>query len=515
MKDPITGPNDGWLLSRLAVLLAIQGLIVIAVAIAPEEFLAAKLTDDAFYYFRTAQQFAAGNGLTFDGIHPTNGVQPVWFLTLVPVYAIFEGIWLPIRVSILLQGAIAMGGAFLFYSAVSTLYDREIATVTTVIAWFNPYVVFAYLGGHEAAMNLLAISLILYLLTTMRDWDQLSTFGLVGIVCGLAILVRLDNVILVAAVSGLLVGTRAVDTVKKFVVYTATVSVLPVAYGFYNVITFGHLVPVSGKVLSSASTTVVVTYVIATGGLALVGLYLVERYGVQTTSERGFSTGVVLTTFGFVGVTHLVYYILFQTRISTWYLPIEIISGTLIAGAVLAAMLRLAVDRDILTLTEHVSVGLVIVIVVSYGAVGAVTKLDTNQNKLGVLQYEQGQYLNENVACDAIIGSGNAGKVGYFSQRRVVELNGLINSYEFVERFQGNHSKYIEEEQPAFLIDYRPHIEHETLKRNNYQQIRNVSTTSEVQTPLKPSTVFNPRQRLIVYEIWMANGTNLVENPSC
>jgi hypothetical protein len=39
----------------------------------PDTLLNWYLTDDAFYYFKTAQNIAEGAGITFDGIAPTNG----------------------------------------------------------------------------------------------------------------------------------------------------------------------------------------------------------------------------------------------------------------------------------------------------------------------------------------------------------------------------------------------------------------------------------------------------------
>src|SRR5262245_27151358 len=44
------------------------------------------LYDDSFYAFEVARHIARGHGSTFDGVHPTNGYQPLYVLLLVPVY---------------------------------------------------------------------------------------------------------------------------------------------------------------------------------------------------------------------------------------------------------------------------------------------------------------------------------------------------------------------------------------------------------------------------------------------
>ena len=61
----------------------VLGLIV---ASAPLPILLDRIVkDDAFYYFNTARIFATTGFSSFDGIHHTNGYQPLWFLVSVPV----------------------------------------------------------------------------------------------------------------------------------------------------------------------------------------------------------------------------------------------------------------------------------------------------------------------------------------------------------------------------------------------------------------------------------------------
>ena len=36
--------------------------------------------DDAYYYFKVAQNISEGHGSTFDGINLTNGYHPLWML---------------------------------------------------------------------------------------------------------------------------------------------------------------------------------------------------------------------------------------------------------------------------------------------------------------------------------------------------------------------------------------------------------------------------------------------------
>jgi hypothetical protein len=44
--------------------------------------------DDAYYYFKVAQNISEGHGSTFDGINRTNGYHPLWMLICIPIFAL-------------------------------------------------------------------------------------------------------------------------------------------------------------------------------------------------------------------------------------------------------------------------------------------------------------------------------------------------------------------------------------------------------------------------------------------
>jgi hypothetical protein len=82
----------------------------------PDTLLNWYLTDDAFYYFKTAQNIAEGAGITFDGIAPTNGFHPLWMIICVPVFALARfDLFLPLKILIILQGVINAISGYLLY----------------------------------------------------------------------------------------------------------------------------------------------------------------------------------------------------------------------------------------------------------------------------------------------------------------------------------------------------------------------------------------------------------------
>src|SRR5512135_1533296 len=80
------------------------------------------IRDDAYYYFKVAQNISEGHGSTFDGIHPTNGYHPLWMLVCVPIFALARfDLILPLRVLVLVTGILQISTAILLYRLVRSV----------------------------------------------------------------------------------------------------------------------------------------------------------------------------------------------------------------------------------------------------------------------------------------------------------------------------------------------------------------------------------------------------------
>src|SRR5690349_15741295 len=70
--------------------------------------------DDAYYYFKVAQNISEGHGSTFDGINKTNGYHPLWMLICVPIFALARfDLILPLRMLFVISGALSAVTAIL------------------------------------------------------------------------------------------------------------------------------------------------------------------------------------------------------------------------------------------------------------------------------------------------------------------------------------------------------------------------------------------------------------------
>src|SRR5512146_156253 len=73
-------------------------------------------SDDAFYYFKTAQNITEGRGITFDGLGRDSGFHPLWMAVITPIFALerLDRIR-PLRLVVLLSALLSAGTAVILY----------------------------------------------------------------------------------------------------------------------------------------------------------------------------------------------------------------------------------------------------------------------------------------------------------------------------------------------------------------------------------------------------------------
>src|SRR5688572_13364409 len=163
--------------------------------------------DDAYYYFKVAQNISEGHGSTFDGINATNGYHPLWMLICVPIFALARfDLILPLRVLLLVMSGLSVATATLLYRLVGKVFVPAIGAITALF-WVFSFDVLAivYQHGLETGIAAFFIVLLIYKLYGFdKSWRtqavskrQILTLG---IIAALAMFSRLDLVFLAAMV---------------------------------------------------------------------------------------------------------------------------------------------------------------------------------------------------------------------------------------------------------------------------------------------------------------------------
>ncbi|NWF64823.1 MAG: glycosyltransferase family 39 protein [Chloroflexi bacterium] len=165
--------------------------------------------DDAYYYFKVAQNISEGNGSTFDGINITNGYHPLWMLFCIPIFALARfDLILPLRVLLMTIAGIHAATAILLYRLIKRHLSHVVAIAASVFWAFNPYIhATVYKLGLETPIAAFSVALVIYALSTFEQtWRKekipLKKFAWLGFLAALAMFSRLDLVFF-AAIAGI------------------------------------------------------------------------------------------------------------------------------------------------------------------------------------------------------------------------------------------------------------------------------------------------------------------------
>lgn len=153
-------------------------------------------SDDLFYYTQVAHHLATGAGLTFDGLNPTSGVQPLFTLLLVPFAPAFEGRpLLACRVVLWLATALTFATAWLLPSVAQAIgggtRPARWAGVVAGCLWVtHPGVLDTTFEGTEAALAALCWAL------SLGAWASGASGSRLGAILAVGILARVDHLVL-------------------------------------------------------------------------------------------------------------------------------------------------------------------------------------------------------------------------------------------------------------------------------------------------------------------------------
>ncbi len=163
--------------------------------------------DDAFYYYKVAQNVLAGHGFTFDQINLTNGFHPLWMIVCLGVFWLSSiNLLLPLRVLVLVSALFnAFTGILLFRLMSKVLHP--LTAFIGALSWILLPRIFGnvIVHGMEAAISaffMAALLLATVNVLNLPDGQPIkkTRFLLVGIIAALTVLSRLDNVFLVLSV---------------------------------------------------------------------------------------------------------------------------------------------------------------------------------------------------------------------------------------------------------------------------------------------------------------------------
>ena len=234
----------------------------------PDTLLNWYLTDDAFYYFKTAQNIAEGAGITFDGIAPTNGFHPLWMIVCVPIFSLARfDLFLPMRILIVVQAILNALSGYLLYRLFADKFIEEIGWVAAAFWMFFPAIhgITTKLGL-ESGINALSILFLFFSLSCLPEkindqdlpFKQYLGISLAAILC---LLSRLDNIFIVLMVGVWLVFRYSNLRRKLLLDFSLIILVVVISYysriqttdNIFNFLPFFYLLAAFSLVIKSVT----------------------------------------------------------------------------------------------------------------------------------------------------------------------------------------------------------------------------------------------------------------------
>jgi hypothetical protein len=418
-----SGGRHAWSVALLVALPVFAVAALSARALGPLEH--TLLPDDAFYYLCIGRNLAGGFGPTFDGVHPTSGFQPLW-QALVAIVALgpFDDASLLTATVALNLTCLAAAAALLAVTLGRRGLGPVLWTVAVLLALANPYLLKTSLNGMESGLVWLSWSFAIIVLTRlMEGWRGTMAAVAAGAVAGFVLLSRLDGLGLALVLAWVVATGAAQGRFRATLVFVAALAVVIGPYVAWMLIRFGHWLPVSVFIKSRTAQTGDVV-------LGLVAMLVVA--GVMLVASRRLSAAMRAATLVLLtGLLPLVgYAIVSPVRLShLWYYP-----GALAAGLTLATLVGSewwAHGRRKLVVTG-------IALGVTFAAAAWGVRLSvTQRGEHYRVADAMGRRLERTLAPDVRIAGWNIGLVAYRRSCRVTNLDGLVNSYDYLDAFLG------------------------------------------------------------------------------
>ena len=471
------------------------------IAAGPARIDAFLTNDDTYYYLQTAWNARHLGWVTFDAINATNGVQFAWFGCLYLLSFVTDDKLAFLRLASVLNLALTcLPYVFIWRAAhrVGIAQPGRLALLMS-LGWFLVvlYPPDSYLLGMESALHACVVWAIV--LQYLRIAEQAASGSVRSssalLLAGLLVLntwARLDSVGLSACFLVLLLWTVRRGTRDAIVqppagpvlargawIGGAVIVLCGVAaqFGFFA-LAGDSLVPVSGLVKSYHATRLSLAsfynWSLVLFPLRIQGANWVNALGIAAMfASLGFLVLVrrpaggpealrrAALTLGLSALVHsVVTFGLFQYYYF-WYLSASFVYWIVALGVVSG---RFA-ERS----QRAWRLGAPAAVLLAAGLAGA-WWLRATPSALATRRAQAAAWMAANLEEEAIVGSFNAGQLGFFSGRRVVNLDGLINHVSYFQRVIRADSPealgdYLDEVGVDYIVDYRFGRWQETIEK--------------------------------------------------
>jgi hypothetical protein len=385
--------------------------------------------DDAFFYLKIADHIRQGLGSTFDGLNPTNGYHPLYMVMLAGLSFITP-----------LQGYAGLRAAFVFDTVLFLAFLVCVAAVARRLGFSRTWTItipiacvpLAFVAdyGMETNLVLLAAWALLLVATTLGDTRQTALFGTIG---ALLVLSRLDAVLLLGAVTVGVLWSQRHRPIRALAVDAAVMiapAVLALAcFAVWNIYAYGSSSPVSsvlkagspeiGRFLQNALVEMPHSAMFVFIGSFSISAVTLTHAMRHQTPRNILLGGVALWHVGYV----LILLLSLRGAMAEWYYALPLSFVPLMSSALAADFLQRP------RLSRLLAAGIVIAGV-------SLTLVEVRYWLSRWWFFEDVHHMGEWISSELPLSArfyqvDHSGIVGYFSQRPVINGDGLVNSWAY------------------------------------------------------------------------------------
>ncbi|HYM20501.1 MAG TPA: hypothetical protein VEW28_05795 [Candidatus Kapabacteria bacterium] len=369
----------------ITVIIIVTAVLRLALAFRSEALIFTRyFQEDAYYLFNCAEHAAHGEGFTVDGIHPTNGVQPLIVVLYAPLF-IFSGFdkVLALKFAFVYCALFDSLSVIFLFGLLKTLRKKS-TEVTSRSVWLTPPVIAgAFWGtlfpifvhtvsGLETGLysTLLIASIYQYavVLAKRKEAELIPAWRYIclGVTLGFVVLARIDGAIFVAMIALFELFFRKQGAITRAAVIALPALLISLPWWYYNYSTFGSLMPQSGisetldrdiwtnvwqtlaviadcvSVFFSLARMAAVPFLIYLGwfvGVMGICIFLGRRWKLLEYIKQTYSTDALLPLIA-ASVVLIIYYTFFFSApyfISRYLQPLRIV--TLIVAAMVIPLI--------------------------------------------------------------------------------------------------------------------------------------------------------------------------------
>ncbi|MDM8529149.1 hypothetical protein QUF58_13195 [Anaerolineales bacterium HSG24] len=440
--------------------------------------------DDTYYYLQTAWNFKEFGFPTFDGINPTNGVQLLWF------WIILLLAWgSPTKIFLLYTTIIvvALLNTLCYWPIwqIGRLSGRPFLTLGLVGLWaLLSFGSNAYMIAMENSLHAFIFWLLIWqVYSFLINVHSIKTLLLLTILCILNAWTRLDaglfSAILYMYCIYVFLRHQSPPRLSRNNLKYIVPSVLLVLGLLIQLLTFkvmgGSYIPVSALIkltvsdfVKQSSVEILTSLAMPpmlrsplTAPLGIVSILFVGWHLFFTKYSYLNSSRVLRGLWGclLVGAMGQLFAIA-QTKVFfNWYLSPSFVFWIITFAIFLDSIEFFAVRYFAHKSIRYAFIGLMVILLlispVQFGR-RLTRNLSSNGHGLYTTRYNMALWMQTNLPANSVCASWNAGQLGYFSNCRVINLDGLINSAEYYDHvLLGKVSlfEYFKENNVSYLVD--------------------------------------------------------------